>query len=131
MFMKRKIILIIVLVALVAGFQSCIETPSFDADLLIGKWSRPSPFATPEYPGDEYYRYDEGGLGVTWDTSDDVAEEEAQKFTWSVNGSRLTLVHEIEMGGSVTKIYTLSTLTFDKLIYKDEFGKVYTFQKVQ
>ena len=129
--MKRKIILIIVLVSLVAGFHSCVDPFGFDADLLIGKWSRPSPFATPEYPGDEYYRYDEGGLGVTWDTSDDVTEEEAQKFTWSVNGSRLTLVHEIEMGGSVTKIYTLSTLTFDKLIYKDEFGKVYTFQKVQ
>ena len=129
--MKRKIILIIVLVSLVAGFHSCVDPFGFDADLLIGKWSRPSPFATPEYPGDEYCRYDEGGLGVTWDTSDDVTEEEAQKFTWSVNGSRLTLVHEIEMGGSVTKIYTLSTLTFDKLIYKDEYGKVYTFQKVQ
>lgn len=128
--MKRKIILIIVLVSLVAGFQSCIK-PSFDVELLIGKWSRPSPFASPEYPGDEYYRYDQGGTGASWDTSEDVAEEEGQKFTWNLSGSTLTLFHEMEMGGGVTKIYTLTTLTTDKLIYKDEFGKIYTFQRAQ
>jgi hypothetical protein len=112
-------------------FGACIDPVTFDPNLLIGKWSRPSPFATTENPGDEYFRYDSLGTGATWDTADDVTEEEAQTFTWEVTGSQLTQVHTIEMGGTVTKIYTLTELTSVRLTYKDEFGSSFTYSKVQ
>ena len=112
-------------------FGACIDPVYFDPNLLIGKWSRPSPFATTENPGDEYFRYDENGGGATWDTSEDVTEEEAQTFTWELTGSQLTQIHTIEMGGTVTKIYTLTELTGTTLTYKDDFGKVFTFTKAQ
>lgn len=112
-------------------FGACIDPVYFDPNLLIGKWSRPSPFATSENPGDEFFRYDEDGSGVTWDTADDVTELEAQTFTWTLNGSQLTQIHTIEMGGTVTKIYTLTSLTETTLMYKDDFGKVFSYSKTQ
>lgn len=112
-------------------FGACVDPVIFDPNLLIGKWSRPSPFATTENPGDEYFRYDENGGGATWDTSEDVTEEEAQLFTWELTGSQLTQIHTIEMGGTVTKIYTLTELTGTTLTYKDDFGKVFTYTKAQ
>lgn len=128
--MKRRPLLIAVVIFLIFSLHSCIDPVSFDTALLIGKWSRPSPFATTENPGDEYYRYDEDGGGATWDTADDVTEAEAQLYTWSVTGSKLTQVHVIEMGGTVTKIYTLTSLTSTTLVYKDDFGQSFTFTKV-
>lgn len=112
-------------------FGACVDPVIFDPNLLIGKWSRPSPFATTENPGDEYFRYDENGGGATWDTSEDVTEEEAQLFTWELTGSQLTQIHTIEMGGTVTKIYTLTELSGTTLTYKDDFGKVFTYTKAQ
>jgi len=112
-------------------FGACIDPVYFDPNLLIGKWSRPSPFATSENPGDEFFRYDEDGSGVTWDTADDVTELEAQTFTWTLHGSQLTQIHTIEMGGTVTKIYTLTSLTETTLTYKDDFGKVFSYSKTQ
>jgi hypothetical protein len=128
--MKRREIFIAIAILLAITINSCIDPVTFDTALLIGKWSRPSPFATTENPGDEYYRYDEDGGGATWDTADDVTEAEAQLYTWSVTGSKLTQVHVIEMGGTVTKIYTLTSLTATTLVYKDDFGKTFTFSKV-
>lgn len=128
--MKQKLVLIALAILLIFSVNSCIDPLTFDSALLIGKWSRPSPFATVENPGDEYYRYDEDSGGATWDTADDVTEAEAQLYTWDVTGSKLTQVHVIEMGGTVTKIYTLTALTASTLSYKDDFGKTFTFTKI-
>ena len=85
-------------------------------------------------PGTEYWRYDSDGYGATWDTADDVMEEEAQRFRWelSFSNSSLTHIHIIEITGSesVPKVYTLTTLTETTLAYKDDFGNSYSFTKV-
>ena len=60
--------------ALCILFSSCVDDVFFDSSLLIGKW---------ESDG-EYYRYDADGTGVTWDTKEDVHEDEAQAFKWSL-----------------------------------------------
>ncbi len=101
-------------------FSACtIDNETFNIDLLIGKWVK----------GTEYYRYDNNGSGVTWDTSDDVSEEEAQPFTWEFDSetNRLTLFHQMEMGGVIPKSYTLLVLTEEKLSYKDNYGQIFTF----
>ena len=129
--MKQKLVLIALSILLIFSINSCVDPIFFDSTLLIGKWSRPSPFATVENPGDEFYRYDSDGGGATWDSSDDVTEAEAQLYTWSITGSKLTQVHVIEMGGTVTKIYQLIDLSATSLYYKDDFGKTYSFHKVR
>lgn len=96
------------------------EEPSFDEQLLIGKWRS----------GTLFYRYDSDGTGATWDTGDDISEDEAQKFTWTLVRSDLTHIHIMELGGRVPKYYTVTELTATTLQYKDEFGKTFSFVKV-
>lgn len=102
---------------------SCIEIDDdpFDESLLIGKWQS----------GTLFYTYNYDGSGATWDESDDVTENEAQKFTWTLVEAELTHIHILEMGGNaVPKLYTLNKLTQISLEYEDSFGKQFSFSKV-
>ncbi len=96
------------------------EEEFFDESLLIGKWQS----------GTLYYKYLDDGSGATWDVADDVTEEEAQLFTWTLVESELTHIHILEMGGTVPKVYTVTELTATSLKYKDDFGKSFSFTKV-
>jgi len=98
------------------------EEVSFDISLIVGKW----------VSGTEYYRYDSDGTGVTWDTADDVTEEEAQPYTWEYDGetNKLTLIHQMEMGGVVPKYYTLVTLNSTTLAYRDQYSNTSSFTRV-
>jgi len=119
--MKRLFNFLPVLFLVAVFFTSCLpEEEVFDENLLIGKWRS----------GTEYYRYDAGGNGKTWDTSDDVTEEDpGGDFTWTLVKSELTHIHIIEMGGSVPKVYTVTELTATTLKYEDDFDS-YTYTKV-
>jgi hypothetical protein len=96
------------------------EKEFFDESLLIGKWQS----------GTLYYKYLDDGSGATWDEADDVTEDEAQLFTWTLVESELTHIHILEMGGTVPKVYTVTELTATSLKYKDDFGKSFSFTKV-
>jgi hypothetical protein len=93
---------------------------SFDETLLYGKWQSNTLF----------YKYLSDGSGTTWDTSDDVTEAEAQKFTWTLVQSELTHIHVMELGGTVPKVYTVTELTDSTLKYHDDFDKNFSFIKV-
>ncbi len=90
----------------------------FDEADLIGRWKS----------GTLWERYSSSGSGATWDTSDDVDEDEAQTFTWTLDGETLTQYHQMEMGGTVPKTYKITTLTATTLVYTAN-GKTYTFTK--
>jgi hypothetical protein len=98
---------------------SCEKPQAFDSSLMTGKWQQGSLF--------EVYQSD--GNGHTWDTTDDVSEEEAQKFRWTLNEAQLVQYHLLEMGGEVPKRYTLTELTSTTLSYHDDYGKKYSFTK--
>ncbi len=120
----KKLVLFLFVAAAQLALVGCHEeTESFDITLLPGKW----------VAGTEYYRYDNDGTGVTWDTGEDVSEEEAQAFTWEFNDetNRLTLIHQMEMGGVVPKYYTLKALTATQLSYSDNYGQTMTYTRVQ
>ena len=117
--MKRLSLLLMIAAAALA--VSCDDEKSFDPDLLVGKWAR----------GTEYYRYDADHNGATWDTADDVQESEAQPFTWELEGDQLTLIHRMEMGGVVPKVYTVTDLTASTLTYRDNYQQTYTYSKTQ
>ena len=118
--MKKKIVGLSLGVVVAFAFTACNPENSFDSALLIGKWSRNT----------EFYRYDNGGKGATWDTKDDVSEEEAQTFSWTLEKDLLTLTHDMEIGESkVTESYTITVLDASTLTYKDDLLKSFTFKK--
>jgi len=119
--MKKIIISLLMVLSLSVFLNSCTEEESsFDESLLIGKW----------VSGTVYYKYIADHTGKTWDTSDDVTETEAQPFTWTLVQSELTHIHILETGGSVPKVYVVTELTATSLKYKDDFGKTYSYSKV-
>lgn len=92
---------------------------TFDKTLLTGTWTS----------GTLHEHYNAAGTGYTWDTADDVTEAEAQIFTWTLEGSALTQIHVMEMGGKVPKTYTVTKLNATTLAYHDDYGKSYIFTK--
>ena len=79
--MKNKTLLIAILAFLATlTFAACdkpVNSINVNADLIPGKW----------YDSEnttEFWRFDADGSGVTWDTSEDVQEDEGTKFNWSV-----------------------------------------------
>ena len=118
--MKRTFNYLITFAIIVVTMVSCFpEEDVFDEALLIGKWKS----------GTLHYRYDADNTGVSWDTVEDINEEEGQGFSWTLERSELTHIHVIEIGGGVQKTYTVTRLTATTLSYKDDFD-TYTFTRV-
>lgn len=120
----KRLVLIFLSLALAALFStSCSKDDetqaSFDETLIIGKWKS----------GTLFERYDKNKSGATWDTADDVKEEEGQKFTWTIVKDQLEQIHIIENGGNVPKIYTITKLTATSMAYKDIDGEITSFSK--
>ena len=126
--MKKLVVIAASLASIVLILFSSCETPvTFDETLLIGQWNRPSTLTD----GQDCYRYNADYTGAAWDTGEVAGEEEAQPFTWSLEGAVLTQVHQGEMGQKVPKVYTLTTLNDSTLSYKDDYGVSATFIKVK
>ena len=123
-----KLLVIAVLSVILLSCEGGLN--SFSSDLLIGKWKRPSVSKQDKgKTGYDCYRYDVNGNGATWDTADDVNENEAQAFTWKLDKDRLTIVHKGEMGQVIPKVYTVKTLNSTTLSYEDDYGSTFTFSK--
>jgi len=120
--MKRLLYYMFALVVIASVTVSCLPVETnFDETLLAGKWQS----------GTVFYKYNSDGTGGTWDTSQDVTEAEAQGFTWTLDQATLTHIHIMVTGGAgVPKVYTVTKLTSTTLEYNDDFGKTYSFSKV-
>ena len=109
----------LVVFCVLALLYSCGKDANFDKNLLPGKWKQ----------GQLFEKYTADGTGWTWDESDDVTEDEAQQFEWTLEKDNLTQIHIMEMGGKVPKEYKVSELTETTLKYKDNYGKNYSFTR--
>lgn len=130
--MKKLLFIVVPLVITVFIFSSCEpETKDFDQALLMGKWVEEVWDDEEEtwVAGTEYYKYNNDGTGSTWDTADDVTEEEGQAFEWTLVQDELTHMHIMEIGGVVPKVYTVTELSPGTLAYEDEFGKHFAYMK--
>ncbi len=123
--LKLFFIAIIAVSAIILSMSSCSPeiTTEFDKTLLVGKWQENNSLNFEVYKAD--------GTGYTWDEADDVTENEAQPFTWTLEENILTHIHIMEMGAEIPKVYTVTKLTATELSYEDDYGKVHTFSKVQ
>lgn len=92
----------------------------FSVSDIYGKWRS----------GSVYYKYEYNNEGVTWDESDDVYEDEGQRFTWEIVGDDMTHIYIMEMGETaVPKTYVIDELTPTVLRYHDYY-KSYKFDKI-
>ena len=107
------------IVLLMAGCDLFPQKEKFDKTLLSGYW----------VSGTLHEFYNANGTGYTWDIADDVTEEEAQPFTWTLENATLIQIHQMEMGGNVPKTYTVTKLNATSLEYHDDYGKFYSFVK--
>ena len=105
---------------------------TFETSLLYGKWQEGTVYehyyASPVdhvLPNGETVQVN----GITWDTSDDVNEDEGQAFNWTLDGATLTQEH-ISTYTTIPKIYTITTLTSDRLTYVDDYGTSHYYTKV-
>lgn len=80
----------------------------------------------------EYWRFVADGNGKTWDTDDDVTEDETQfLFTWDVSGHTLLVVFHDETGQmAVPKEYYLLSQTQDMMLLSDVYGMKKKFHRV-
>ena len=122
---KSILIAIFAFSAIILSFSSCSPDTDieFDETLLYGKWQ--------ENDTQNFEVYKEDGTGYTWDEADDVTEAEAQHFTWTLEGETLQHIHIMEMGAKLPKVYTVTKLSATELAYKDDYGKIHTFSKIQ
>lgn len=115
----RLPILSIILTTLLLTGCDFFNRDKFDEALLPGYWQE----------GTLHEYYNANGTGYTWDTQDDVTEDEAQPFTWTLSGSTLTQNHKMEMGGIVPKTYTVTILNAGTLAYQDDYGTTHHFSR--
>ena len=122
--MKKHWYRMLAALCLLPFFCACLPEDDppyeFDTDLLPGKWLLDDSML--------YYRYNEDGTGCTWDEADDITEDEAQPFTWEVDGNQMIHLHITETGtAQVPKYYILTQLTDSRLCYHDAYVSTKTF----
>ena len=133
--MKKSVYLFLGL-ALLMWLTSCggfIENDIYDVGLLYGKWQEGTVFER-YYASDNMFILPLGDTiqanGTTWDEGEDITEEEAQIFKWTLNGA--TLIHEhVGTFVIVPKVYTITSLTSTELIYNDDYGTTHHYTKVE
>ena len=132
----KKLVPFLLCLVIAFGFSACHKKPSVisvDESMLYGKWQEGSAFE--RYYDSLIERVLPNGdtvkvNGTTWDTGDDVTEDEAQLFIWTLTGN--TLKHE-HVGTFVTvpKLYTIAAISAHSMTYKDEYGVTHHFSKVE
>ena len=132
----KKLLHFFLCLIVVLSFSACGDIPlenGYDASMLYGKWQEGSVFE--QYYSSNIERVLANGdtvqaNGTTWDESDDVSEDEAQLFNWTLTGS--TLKHEhVGTFVIVPKVYTVTSLTSSELVYEDDYGMAHHFSKVE
>ena len=117
----KKILSFVVAVFLVSVLlPSCEKEEEFDETLLYGTWRS----------GTLYYKYLSNGKGSSWDTKDDVDEDD-QPFTWSLVKSEIRMLHLSFGGGTSPETFIIAELTATTLKCKDAVdNRSYSFTKV-
>lgn len=91
----------------------------YSPELLCGEW----------VCGTLHEVYYGDGTGLQWDTKDDVSRDEAQKFSWQMENNCLRQVYTMQLGGVVPRVYTVTYADDESLVYKDDFGTSYMWDK--
>ncbi len=135
---KNKRHVIPIMVAMAFLLASCgISTDNekeIDPQQIYGKWQEGTLYE--RYYADSIEYVLQSGthikvVGTTWDEADDITEQEALPFNWTISQNNTLLQSHILFNGAVTpKTYTITELTADVFVYHDNYGVEHSFTKV-
>lgn len=109
------------------------DQKEIDPSHIYGKWQEGTLYE--RYYADSIEYVLQGGdtikiVGTTWDVADDMTEQEALPFNWTLNDKNLLQTH-INFNGTVTpKTYTVTELSASTFVYHDDHGVEHSFTKV-
>lgn len=130
---KSIIILLIAAIVVTLGTVACKKkktTPTTPqktySELIVGRWMTAD--------GGHYEVYNSNGTGKMWDPADDVQEDEADTFDWTMDQPHkqfTQIVHFQEGQGDVPQYCNILILNENTLKYNNEgFRAEYTLTKV-
>lgn len=112
----RKIVSILLIAAVVVtlGMVSCKkenpESSKSYSELIVGRWKTSD--------GGHYEVYNSDGTGHMWDPAEDVHEDEADQFDWSIDSNnKLTQTIHFQ-GGQADLPQYCNILTLDETTFK-------------
>lgn len=79
--------------------------------------------------GTRHECYYPDSTGRTWDTEDDVSEDEVQCFRWTLVDNQLMIEYQMRLGGVVPRDYIVTYVDDETLVYKDLYGAAYMWDK--
>ena len=117
-------LLLLGVVALMAGCTDLFEKVIVDDAALVGKW-----YALDNKT--EFWRFNADGSGLTWDESDDVYEhdENVPRFNWTTRIDQIRIDIYGQMGQHVYYDWTVTRQTADSLTFEDYYDNSRTFVK--
>lgn len=128
--MKKSIVLLIIVAFFVSlGTVSCKKkddaTKTY-SELIVGRWKTSD--------GGHYEVYYSNGTGKMWDPADDVQEDEADTFNWTMDEGAKQMMLEVnsqELGFVVMQYCNILTLNESTLKYNNDGWKAtYNMTKV-
>ena len=128
--MKKGIILLLIVAFFVTlGMFSCKkenpESSQSYSELVVGRWKTSD--------GGHYEVYNSNGTGHMWDPADDVQEDEADQFNWTIdeNAKQMTQIIHFQGGqGDVPQYCNILTLNESTFKYNNEgWRATYTLTK--
>ena len=72
--------------------------------------------------GSVYYRFYEDGTGHTWDTDDDISEEEASPFEWQISNGNIVLTHKMRIKGMIPRLYQIDGFDGESFQFHDAYS---------
>ncbi len=112
---------------------SCGKMFTPDKDTMYGKWmTDDATYYRFDRNSSQYQLFDSSTVavnGARWKPSDDVTEDEAQPFIWSLDGSDITITTQMFMGGKIPKVYTITSQTSTAMTWKDSYGNAIQLTK--
>lgn len=89
--------------------------------MIVGLWQK---------DGHVYYRFNADGTGHTWDTNDDLTEDEASLFNWEAYDKAILMTHKMKLRGIVPRYYELDRLNNFDLRFHDTYTE-YAMERVE
>ena len=118
--MKKSILTLLIAAFIVTlGMVSCSKEDKKEepqktySELIVGRWKTAD--------GGHYEVYNANGTGHMWDPAEDVQEEDADTFDWTIEGSHMTqIVHFQEGSGVVPQYCNILILNESTFKYNNE-----------
>lgn len=79
--------------------------------------------------GTVHQEFAAGGRGRYWDEADGKRHADAKEFEWTMDSNLLTITYRLEFGAVVPKVYLVTYVDDESLVYRDAYGESYMYDR--